>query len=98
MPRLPVSNILLCADPVQEKLDVTKKNNIPNIGTLCVTAEQFAKKDLKYDKVLMKGVVHHFPVNKMREIFSRIGTQLNAKGVILIDKVGSNRTSGMLFF
>ena len=88
---------VLCADPVQEMLDVAKKNKIPNIDTLCATAEEFAKKD-KYDKLLIKGAVYHFPVNKMKEIFSGIETQLNAKEVILIDKVGSNRTSGMPFF
>ena len=34
----------------------------------------------------------------MREIFSGIKTQLNDKGVILIDKVGANRSGGMPFF
>ena len=89
---------VLCADPVQEMLNVAKKKKIANIETLCATAEEFAKKDMKYDKMLIKGAVHHFPVDKMKEIFSGIETQLNAKGVILIDKIGSNRTGGMPFF
>ena len=56
---------VLCADPVQEMLDVAEKNNIPNIETLCATAKEFAKKDIKYEKMLIKGAVHHFPVDKM---------------------------------
>ena len=89
---------VLCVDPVQEMLDVAKKNNVQNIETLCSTAEDFARQDMKYDKILIKGAVHHFPVNKMREIFTGIKKQLNDKGVILINKTGANRTGGMPFF
>merc|ERR1711872_1187641 len=46
---------VLCVDPVQEMLDVGKKNKIDNIETLCATAEEFVKEDLKYDKMLIKG-------------------------------------------
>ena len=89
---------VLCVDPVQEMLNVAKKNNIEKIETLCATADQFAKKDMKYDKLLIKGAVHHFPVDKMREIFTGIEAQLNKKGTILINKAGANRTGGMPFF
>eukprot|EP00092_Neocalanus_flemingeri_P017532 GFUD01018967.1.p1 GENE.GFUD01018967.1~~GFUD01018967.1.p1 ORF type:complete len:267 (+),score=71.52 GFUD01018967.1:95-895(+) len=90
---------VLCVDPVQEMLEVANKNNVPNIETLCATAEDFSRKDVKYDKILIKGAIHHFPVNKMREIFTGIKTQLNDKGVILIDKSATSTTEeGMPFF
>ena len=45
---------VLCADHVQEMLDVAKKNKIPYIETLCATAEEFAKKNINYDKIFIK--------------------------------------------
>ena len=89
---------VLCVDPVQEMLEIGKKKKIASIETLCATAEEFVKKDLKYDKILIKGTVHHFPVNKMREIFTGIHRQLNPSGMILINKTGVNKGVGAPFF
>jgi len=89
---------LLCVDPVHEMLEIAEKSNVENIDTLVATAEDFAKKDLKYDKILIKGAVHHFPINKIREIFTGIKKQLNKGGQILIVKTGANRKGGMPYF
>jgi len=87
---------VLCVDPVQEMLEIGKE--IHNIETLCATADEFVKKDIKYDKVIIKGAVHHFPINKMREIFEGIKKQLNDNGAILIDQSRGNNKIGMPFF
>ena len=67
-------------------LDVGIRNKIANIETICETAEQFSARQIHYDKIYLKMVVHHLPVNKLRKIFTGITSQLNKGGAILIDK------------
>ena len=62
-------NPVICVDPVREMLDVGIRNKIANIQTICETAEQFSQRKIQYDKLLIKGTVHHFPVNNLRQIF-----------------------------
>ena len=86
---------LICVDPVKEMLDIAIKNKIPNIETICESAEQFSQRDIRYDKLLIKGTIHHFPVNKLRQIFSGISKQLSKSGLILIEKTpGTQQTKG----
>ena len=68
-------------------------NKLANIETLCATAEQFVKLDLNYDRLLIKGSVHHFPRNHLQEIFQGIYRQLNDNGIVLIEKVSSNKVN-----
>ena len=77
---------LICVDPVKEMLDIAIKNKIPNIETICETAEEFSQRDIRYDKIYLKMVIHHLPLNKLRKIFAGITRQLNPRGTILIDK------------
>ena len=79
-------------------LDVAVSNQLEGIETLCETAEEFVKKDIKYDKIIMKGCVHHFPRNHLQDIFKGVYNQLNEGGILLIDKVSGSpvRISGSL--
>ena len=89
---------VLCVEPVREMLDVAVSNQLEGIETLCETAEEFVKKDIKYDKIIMKGCVHHFPRNHLQDIFKGVYNQLNEGGILLIDKVSGSpvRISGSL--
>ena len=89
---------VLCVEPVKEMLDVAVSNQLEGIETLCETAEEFVKKDIKYDKIIMKGCVHHFPRNHLQDIFKGVYNQLNEGGILLIDKVSGSpvRISGSL--
>ena len=82
---------VLCVEPVQEMLDVALKNNVANIEMMCATAEEFVRRDINYDKLLIKGSVHHFPRDQLQEIFGGIHGQLNDNGIVLIEKVSSNK-------
>ena len=88
---------VLCVEPVQEMLDVALKNNPENIETFCETAETFVARDINYDKIIIKGTVHHFPRENLEQIFSGIYRQLNKNGILLIEKV-SGKTSISSFF
>ena len=77
---------LICVDPVREMLDIGIRNNIANIETICETAEQFSEREIHYDKLLIKGAIHHFPINKLTKIFSGLSNQLSKGGLILIEK------------
>ena len=81
---------VLCVEPVKEMLDVAVSNELEGIETLCETAEEFVKRDIKYDKIIMKGCVHHFPRSHLQDIFKGIHSQLNEGGILLIDKVSGN--------
>ena len=70
------------------------KNKIANIETICETAEQFSQREIHYDKLLIKGTVHHFPVNNLRQIFTGISNQLRPGGVILIEKTPGKPAPG----
>ena len=84
---------VLCVDPVQEMLDVAEANKMENIETLCETAEEFTKRQIKYDKILIKGTVHHFPAENIENIFTGIYNQLNEGGILLIEKLSGNKVN-----
>ena len=84
---------VLCVDPVQEMLDVAEANKMENIETLCETAEEFTKRQIKYDKILIKGTVHHFPAENIQNIFAGIYNQLNEGGILLIEKLSGNKVN-----
>ena len=84
---------VLCVDPVQEMLDVAVDNKIDNIETMCATAEEFVAKYINYDKILIKGTVHHFPVSNLEMIFRGIFKQLRTSGVLLIEKSSEKSVS-----
>ena len=88
---------VICVEPVQEMLDVALKNNSGNIETFCETAETFVARNIHYDKIIIKGTVHHFPRENLELIFSGIYRQLNKNGILLIEKV-SGKTSISTFF
>ena len=88
---------VLCVEPVQEMLDVALKSNPDNIETFCETAEMFVARDIHYDKIMIKGTVHHFPRDNLEQIFSGIYRQLNKNGILLVEKV-SGKTSISSFF
>ena len=71
-------------------LDVALDKKVSNIETLCITAEDFAKQDIHYDKILIKGTVHHFPISNFELIFGGIYKQLNNNGILLIEKTDEN--------
>ena len=85
-----LSQPVLCVDPVQEMRDVALNNKMENIETLCETAEEFTERNIKYDKILIKGTVHHFPVENINKIFTGIYNQLNDGGIMLIEKLSGN--------
>ena len=89
---------LLCVDPVREMLDIGIRNKIANIETICETAEQFSEREIQYDKLLIKGTIHHFPVNKLSKIFNGIANQLSKGGLILIEKTPSTQAKGFPSF
>ena len=93
-----LSQPVLCVEPVQEMLDVAIKNKVENVETLCATAEEFVMRDINYDKLLIKGTVHHFPRKNLRMIFQGIYTQLTPNGIVLIDKVSSNQVASLNYF
>ena len=88
-----MENPLLCVDPVREMLDIGMKNKIANIETICETAEEFSGRDIQYDKIYLKMVIHHLPLDKLRKIFTGITRQLSNNGTILIDKTKEQGTS-----
>ena len=88
---------VLCVEPVQEMLDVALKDNPDNIETFCEVAEEFVARDIHYDKIIIKGTVHHFPRDHLEQIFAGISRQLNKNGILLIEKV-SGKTSISSFF
>ena len=88
-----LSQPVLCVDPVQEMLDVALNNKLENIETLCETAEEFTARKIKYDKILIKGTVHHFPAENINKIFTGIYNQLNAGGILVIEKLSGNPVS-----
>jgi len=88
---------VLCVEPVQEMLDVALDKKVSNIETLCITAEDFAKQDIHYDKILIKGTVHHFPISNFELIFGGIYKQLNNNGILLIEKTDENSNTGPFF-
>ena len=77
---------LICVDPVREMLDIGIRNKIANIQTICETAEQFSEREIQYDKIYLKMVIHHLPLDRLRKIFTGITRQLSKSGTILIDK------------
>ena len=89
-----LKNPVICVDPVREMLDVGIRNKIANIETICESAEQFSQREIHYDKLLIKGTVHHFPVNNLRQIFTGISNQLTTGGVVLIEKTPGKPAQG----
>ena len=89
-----LENPVICVDPVREMLDVGIRNKIANIETICETAEQFAEREIHYDKLLIKGTIHHFSVDNLRQIFTGISSQLSTGGVILIEKTPGKPAQG----
>ena len=89
-----LKNPVICVDPVREMLDVGIRKKIANIETICESAEQFSQREIHYDKLLIKGTVHHFPVNNLRQIFTGISHQLTTGGVVLIEKTPGKPAPG----
>ena len=88
---------MLCVEPVQEMLDVALKQNPGNIETFCETAEMFTARNIRYDKIMIKGTVHHFPRENLERIFSGIYQQLNNNGILLIEKVSGKANISSFF-
>jgi len=88
---------VLCVEPVQEMLDVALKQNPDNIETFCETAEVFTARNIRYDKIMIKGTVHHFPRENLEQIFSGIYRQLNNNGILLIEKVSGKANISSFF-
>ena len=65
------------------------------VQTLCETGLEFSQRSIRYDKLLMKMVVHHFPRDRLRDIFQGFYTQLNDNGIILIERASGNKVRMM---
>ena len=63
-----LSHSNLCVDPSQEMLQALDGNR--QIVPLCADALSFARrKDISYERALLKEVVHHIPVGELPTIF-----------------------------
>ena len=70
----------ICSDISKKMIEQAKKNIFAEFRT--VSALEFSKKPIKYDKLLIKEVIHH--IEKKEELIRNIYTQLNEKGICLI--------------
>ncbi|KAK3251015.1 hypothetical protein CYMTET_39645, partial [Cymbomonas tetramitiformis] len=68
---------LLCVDKYQEMLDTAVANNYSGVNTLCADAVDFSQDNsIKYDRILLKEIVHHVPNEDIPKMFGGIFSQL----------------------
>ena len=72
---------VLCVDPSVGMLKAAKK--LEGVKVICSGGVEFAKTAQKYDKALIKEVVHHLPDDDLREMYSGIFAQLLPGGICL---------------
>jgi len=89
---------IICVDPVDKMLQIAARTGEKNIKPIVATAEEFAKMELKYDKIFIKVAIHHFDRSRLKETFLGIRRQLRENGGILIEFLGDDRKEGSPFF
>jgi len=72
----------LCVDPFQEMLD--RAVGHPSVDTCCRGAVEFSQEaDRRYDRVLLKEMVHHVPEEQLSVLYAGLARQLTPGGVVL---------------
>jgi ubiquinone/menaquinone biosynthesis C-methylase UbiE len=69
-----------CVEPSAPMAGVAAQN--PNLQVLCEDANQFALREIHYDKLLFKEVVHH--IQDRPSVWQGVYQQMNAEGRLLI--------------
>jgi len=77
-----LNNPVLAVDPSKAMLDQAQK--LVGIKPFCANAMTFAKQsDIRYDKILMKEIIHHVPLVDLPQLYSGIYQQLRPQGLLL---------------
>ena len=77
-----LSNPVIAIEPSQPMLDQAK--TVPGLIPYCTDALSFViNTDIRYDKVLMKGMIHHVPKKNLPVLYRAIYHQLLLGGIAL---------------
>lgn len=75
-------NPVLAVDPGRAMLDQAK--NLLGIKPFCADAMTFVQQaDIRYNKILMKGMIHHVPTADLPQLYSGVYQQLYPQGLLL---------------
>lgn len=78
-----LANNILGIDPSEEMLRCA--SSLPGITTRHTDGLSFAKEPaVRYDKIFMKGVVHHIPLASLPSLYQGIHQQLQPNGILLV--------------
>ncbi len=73
---------ILAVEPSQSMLNLAQ--TLPGIAMHCSDAQSFVQdRTIRYDKVLMNGVIHHIPSADLPELYRGIYRQLHQGGILL---------------
>ncbi len=73
----------ICIEPSADMIE--KASLLNKIETICTGAVEFFESNkIKYTKILMKEMIHHIPLKKLKDIFSTIYSTIDENGKILI--------------
>ncbi|MEM7127033.1 MAG: class I SAM-dependent methyltransferase [Chloroflexota bacterium] len=77
-----LSNPVLAVEPSQAMLD--QAQNLLGIKPFCANAVTFAQQPkIRYDKILMKGMIHHVPLVDLPQLYRGVYQQLRPQGLLL---------------
>ena len=73
---------ILGVEPSQSMLNLAQ--TLPGIAMRCSDAQSFVQdRTIRYDKVLMKSMIHHIPSTDLPELYRGIYRQLHQGGILL---------------
>ena len=78
--KIDLNKKIICSDISRKMIEQADKDIYAEFQS--VSALKFSKKPIKYDKLLIKEMIHH--IEKKEELIGNIYTQLNEKGICLI--------------
>ncbi|CCQ57109.1 class I SAM-dependent DNA methyltransferase [Crocosphaera watsonii WH 8501] len=77
--QISLENKIICVDPSDKMLEKIPSNN--NYQTLVKDAVEFAHEQGKYDKILIKEMIHH--INDKEKLLQGLFDRLNEQGILL---------------
>lgn len=83
-----LQNKPLCVEPSENMLSQIQQSD--NLEAICADALSFSERDIRYDKILLKEMVHF--IDKRKTLFEGIHRQLSEDGKLLIVTRPKNTT------
>ena len=79
--KIELTNDIICVDISDKMLEPVK---LPGYKTIAEDAIQFSERQITYDKIFVKEMIHHISDNQKQELLNNIYSNLSKGGIFII--------------